>query len=329
MSAHFPTEIFHDFTVLSIPTKTNFRGIDHREVALFRGPQGWSEFAPFLEYVVDESAHWLKAAVSAAYKPWPQLYRESVPVNAIIPSVDPSRVSELLREVPGCTTVKIKVNAFDDGAALVEAVLAELPDAKIRLDVNGGWSLESAIHYLYEFHLRFGEIFEYIEQPCRELDDLKALKRETPFKIAADESIRKSLDNSFLDLGEYADIAMLKWAPVGGFDVAHQIMSEAGLPVVISSALDTGIGISHGLALAASFPKLDYACGFATVALLESDICAPAVIPSNGELVVERREPDLSLISKYQADAERRLWWENRVSEIWERHNFENKGEWI
>ena len=326
MSAHFPAEVFQDLTVLSIPTKTNFRGIDHREVALFRGEAGWSEFAPFLEYGVDESAHWLKAAVTAAYHPWPRLYRESIPVNAIIPSVDPARVSELLRSVAGCTTVKIKVNGFDDGAALIEAVLEELPDAKIRLDVNGGWSLENAIQYLYEFNLRFGEIFEYIEQPCKELHDLKALKREAPFKIAADESIRKSLDSSFLDLHEYVDIAMLKWAPVGGFDAAHEIISSAGLPVVISSALDTGIGISHGLALAASFPKLDYACGFGTVALLESDICAPAAIPVDGELLVERREPDEKLIATYRADAQRRVWWENRISEIWAAHNGE---EWL
>ena len=326
MSAHFPAEVFQDLTVLSIPTKTNFRGIDHREVALFRGSQGWSEFSPFLEYEVDEAAHWLKAAVNAAYRPWPTLYRESIPVNAIIPNVDPARVPELLSATPGCDTVKIKVNGFDDGAELVEAVLEVLPGAKIRLDVNGGWSLENAIQYLYEFHLRFGEIFEYIEQPCKELHDLKALKREIPFKVAADESIRKSLDSSFADLHEYADIAMVKWAPVGGFDAAHEIISSAGLPVVISSALDTGIGISHGLALAASFPKLDFACGFGTVALLESDICAPAAIPVMGELHVERREPNEKLINKYQADAERRVWWENRISEIWATHKGE---EWL
>ena len=317
MSTHFPAEIFNDFTVLSIPTKTNFRGINIREVALFRGPEGWSEFSPFLEYENSEAAHWLKAAVNAAYKPWPQLYRESIPVNAIVPNMEPAKVPALLANFRGCTTVKIKVNGFDDGAALVKAVLEELPDAKIRLDVNGGWSLENAIQYLYEFHLRFGEIFEYIEQPCRELHDLKALKRETPYKIAADESIRKELDSSFANLNEYVDIAMLKWAPVGGFDVAHEIISSAGLPVVISSALDTGIGISHGLALAASFPKLDFACGFGTIALLESDICEPAALPIHGELLVERRTPSERLINQYRAGADRVDWWKNRVTSIW------------
>lgn len=326
MNTHFPDEVFQEFTVLSIPTLTNFRGINHREVALFRGSEGWSEFAPFLEYEVAEAAHWLKASVRAAYKPWPKLYRESIEVNAIIPNIDAARVPELLAKFRGCTTVKIKVNAFEDGAALVEAVLQVIPDAKIRLDVNGGWSLRDAIEYLYEYHSRFGDIFEYIEQPCKDLFDLRQLKRETPFKIAADESIRKGLDNSFSELSEFADIAMLKWAPVGGFEVAHEIISSAGLPVVVSSALDTGIGIAHGAALAASFPKMDFACGLGTIALLESDICEPALLPENGAIAVERREPSERLMAKYAASEERRNWWKNRVTDIWNANRGE---EWL
>jgi len=326
MNTHFPDEIFQDFTVISIPTVTNFRGIDHREVALFRGSEGWSEFSPFLEYERSEASHWLKAAVRAAYRPWPKLYRESIRVNAIIPNIDPSEVAPLLKNFAGCTTVKIKVNEFEDGAALIEEVLAVIPDARIRLDVNGGWTLREAVENLYEYHSRFGDIFEYIEQPCRDLLDLRRLKRETPFKIAADESIRKNLDGSYAQLSEYADIAMLKWAPVGGFEVAHEIISSAGLPVVISSALDTGIGIAHGAALAASFPKLDFACGLATIPLLESDICEPALLPQNCEIVVERREPSERLIHKYRASEERAHWWKNRVSDIW---NNERGSEWL
>jgi O-succinylbenzoate synthase len=229
---------------------------------------------------------------------------------------------------PAAQRVKIKVDDFESGSELVEATLDFNPEAKIRLDVNEGWSLEAAMLHLYDYNLRFGNIFEYIEQPCKSLEDLKRLKREVPFKIAADESIRKNLNAHFEEFSQYADVAILKWQPVGGFESAHEIASRIGLPVVISSALETGVGISQSLALAGSFPQLDYACGLGTVSLFESDICEPAFTVANGFMEVRRAEPVPALLSKYQAASERVEWWQNRISAIWNSKDFRRGGEW-
>lgn len=312
----FPSTLFPEFTVVSIPTRTNFRGVTSREIALFRGEQGWSEFSPFLEYDKVESSSWLQAAFEGANEPWPHLYREKVAINATLPMVAVNQVQEILSGFNGCSTVKIKVDDFSTGSELVEEVLNILPEAKIRLDVNGSWSLNDALLYLYDFNLRFGNVFEYIEQPCKSLSDLASLKAEIPMKIAVDESIRKNLGSDFSSLREVADIAIMKWAPLGGIRAALLLADEIGLPVVVSSALDSGIGISHSLALAASFKELDYACGLGTVSLLESDICTKPAVVENGYLSVERREPDFSLIGKYVVGEDRLEWWKNRISEI-------------
>ena len=311
----FPSQIFGDFRVVSIPTKTNFRGINQREIALFQGSEGWSEFSPFLEYGPLEAFTWLTAAIEASNTPWPELYRQSIPINATLPHVAIDKVESILRSFEGCTTVKIKVSDFENSADLIEETLNCIPDAKIRLDVNGTWSLDEALLHLHDFNLRFGKVFEYIEQPCESLSDLAALKAEIPMKIAVDESIRKNLGSDFSTLSDVADIAILKWAPSGGFAAAHKLAEEVGLPVVVSSALDSGIGISHSLALAASFRDMNYACGLGTVALLESDIGSPAVIAHDGVLEGARREPDFALVEKYRASEERENWWKNRIIE--------------
>jgi O-succinylbenzoate synthase len=322
----FPANKFQDFTVVSIPTRTSFRGITFREAAIFRGTQGWSEFSPFLEYQKIESATWLRAALEGANTPWPHMYRKQVAVNATLPIVPVDQVAGILANFDGCTTVKIKVNDFESGSELVEETLNILPDAKIRLDVNGSWSLEEALLHLHDFHLRFGKVFEYIEQPCTSFEDLAKLKAEVPMKIAVDESIRKNLGSDFSNLRDIADVAIVKWAPTGGISAAHEIAKQTGLPIVVSSALDTGIGISHSLALAASFQSLEYACGLGTIALLESDICDPALIPQGGMIEVERKEPNFKLVEKYRATQERQDWWKNRVIEITE--NWMDGKEW-
>ena len=302
--------------VVSIPTRTNFRGITQREIALFCGDEGWSEFSPFVEYGADEASTWLKAALEGANKPWPPLYRDNIEINATLPNVKVDQVEAILKRFDGCTTIKIKIDDFATGAELVEEALNVIPDAKIRLDVNGSWSLDDALLHLYDFHLRFGNVFEYIEQPCESFDDLAKLKREIPMKIAVDESIRKNLGSNLGSLKDVADVAIIKWAPSGGISAAHHIAETVGLPVVVSSALDSGIGISHSLALAASFKDLDYACGLGTISLLESDICTPPAVVSGGVMSVERREPDFALVEKYRAGADRVDWWKNRITEI-------------
>ena len=311
-------EIFNDLTVVAIPTRTSFRGITVREAALFRGPAGWSEFAPFVEYNEVQSEPWLNAALEGAYKPWPELKQSNIGINATLPKVEISRVSEILQKFPGAKTVKIKVDDFEKDSELVEAALDFNPDFKVRLDVNGGWDLEAALLNLYNYNLRFGKVFEYIEQPCSEIADLIKLKAEIPMKIAIDESIRKALESDFSDAKNFADIAIIKWAPSGGISRANHLIEKIGLPVVISSALDTGIGISHGLALAATQSELSFDCGLATLSLLESDVVTPALEIVDGSILVSRTTPDENLISKYLASADRRIWWQNRIEKIWE-----------
>ena len=311
-------EIFKNLTVVAIPTRTNFRGVTIREAALFRGAAGWSEFSPFIEYADVEAEQWLYAALEGANTPWPELKRSSIGINATLPNVEIDRVPEILNRFPGAKTVKIKVDDFENDCELVEAALDFNPDFKIRLDVNGGWSLETALLNLYNYYLRFGKVFEYIEQPCLEIADLKELKKEIPMKIAIDESIRKALTSDFSGANEFADIAIIKWAPSGGITRAKKLIEKIGLPAVISSALDTGIGISHGLALAASQNTLSFDCGLATTSLLESDVIAPPLEITAGTIAVNRSSPDEKLVAKYLASADRRLWWQNRIERIWE-----------
>ena len=303
-----------DLSILSLPLRNKFRGITVREVAIFRGPCGWSEFGPFLEYGDDEAAIWMQAALQAAREPWPEIFRSRIPVNATLPVVEPGLVGQILERFPGCETVKIKVDDFERGALVVAEVLNINANMKIRLDVNGGWEADQAISNLLEYHLRFGNVFEYVEQPCLSLGELARVKPEVPIPIAADESIRKNLGDDFQNFSRYADIAILKWQPVGGFSAAHRIAEQIGLPVVISSALETGVGISHGLALAASFENSSLACGLGTVALFENDICNPPTLVEDGYLEVKRRVP--SDYERYLAPADRREHWEQRILRV-------------
>jgi O-succinylbenzoate synthase len=300
-----------DLLVLSIPLRNTFRGIDVREVALFRGSTGWSEFSPFLEYDDQESATWMRAALEAANEPWPELFHDRIAINATLPLVTPEEVGAILERFPGSTTVKMKINSFLESEGVVEEVLSLNPTMKIRLDVNGGWSASEAISELSAFHDRFGGVFEYVEQPCSSVEELARVKAECAIPIAADEAIRKHLDGNFEDFSRYADLAILKWQPLGGFKAAHVLAREIGLPVVVSSALETGIGISHGLALAASFQNLNRACGLGTVALFEADISLPTALVEGGFLDVQRREP--VGFERYLASPEREEHWKRRI----------------
>ena len=196
----------------------------------------------------------------------------------------------------------------------MEEVLTIDPDLKIRLDVNAGWSDTAAISNLLEYHLRFGNVFEYVEQPCATLKELAQVKNEVPIRIAADESIRKNLSADFDNFSRYADFAIIKWQPVGGFKAAHKLAELIGLPIVVSSALETGIGMSHGLALAGSFKSAPLASGLGTVALFDGDVCEPATVVRNGFIEVKRREPDL--LERYLASPERILHWKQRILRV-------------
>ena len=308
-------EIFQDLEVLSIPTTTNFRGINRRELVIFRGTNGWSEFSPFIEYDDAESKTWLHASLEAAYKPAPKLYKEKININATLPVVAPEKVPNILNRFPGVKTIKIKVDSFEKDADLVEAALDFMPDAKIRLDVNGGWDLKNALLNLHDFHMRFGSVFEYIEQPCNAISELKELKKEVPMKIAVDESIRKFINDDHSELGECADFAIIKWQPTGGISKALKLVNEIGLPVVISSALESGIGLSHGLNLASAL-SVEFGCGLGTANLLSSDIVNEDLEIIDGQIEVKVRTPNQEKIEKYRASDERRTWWINRIERI-------------
>ena len=307
--------------VVSIPVKANFRGINFREIALFEGPAGWSEFSPFIEYSNKESSTWLKAAIEGATKEPPKPIRDQVEINATLPNVKVSEVKELLAGFNGCNTIKIKINDFETDQALLIECLKEIPKAKFRLDVNGGWALEEAIANVQSYEKAFGSLIEYIEQPCTDFADLNSLRNSTGIKIAVDESIRKYLAGDLARIKEVADIAIIKWAPTGGIDAALEVIEKIGLPVVISSALDSSVGISHGLSLAEAIPNLYGACGLGTVCLFEGDVTSNPLMPING--IIKNRKVIPDRIEEFKAESGRQKWWQDRANAVYEGGNFE------
>ena len=299
--------------VVSIPMRVPFRGVLHREAALLRGPAGWGEFAPFPEYDDAESARWLAAALEAACIGWPAPVRTSVPVNATVPAV--SDVVGVLARFPGCTTAKVKVaqagQTLADDVARVASVRSALgPSGHVRVDANAGWTLSQArraLDALAPYDL------EYAEQPCASLADLAAL-RGRGVLIAADESVRKAEDPLRVARLGAADLLVLKVAPLGGVAAALDIARLCGLPVVVSSALDTSVGIAAGVALAAALPDLPYACGLATTSLMAADVVRPSLDGAGGFLPVGAARPDPSLLSALAAPPDRQRWWRERLS---------------
>ena len=303
--------LLESMRVIALPTKTNFRGINVREVALFQGEYGWGEFSPFLEYDYQECAPWLMCAIEAATKPRPQLYRNSVRVNGTIPATnDKSVVKSLVETYQGVKTFKVKVgdNLGEDIVRLAQ-IRSLGRDIKIRIDVNGLWSVQDALTNLYAFYEEVGP-FEYVEQPCATLEELRELKASIhiPLKIAVDEALRKAKDPFAIDLSGAADFVMLKVQPLGGIARAHQLAEHHKLPVVVSSALESAVGINYGLQLAASFPEMNFDCGLGTGSLLRADVASLPIV--NGEIEITEVEPDFN---GYEVAPERYEWWKNRV----------------
>ena len=314
-------EILASLQVLSLPTRTNFRSVTKREVALFKGPNGWGEFSPFLEYQPAEAAYWLGAGIEAAFGDLPKLQREQIEINATLPAVDSKvDVAEILSWYPGAKVVKIKVG--DDLAldiARIKNALSVNPDYRIRLDVNGGWTVKEAESAVAQIIEEVGiECLEYIEQPVATLEELRELK--LPIPVVGDEVIRKAKDPFAIDLKDAVDILMLKVSPLGGVKRAMQIAEHHELPVVVSSALESAVGISHGIRLAASLPDLKFACGLGTGRLLANDVLELPIV--DGKMNVCAVNP--SGLANYQATPDRIKWWENRIHdsfEVWQARN--------
>jgi o-succinylbenzoate synthase len=283
-----------DPVVWSIPMRTRFRGIDVREGVLLRGAAGWGEWSPFWEYDVAECVPWLAAAREAADLGWPAPLRTSVPVNVTVPAVGPQAAVDLVAASAGCRTAKVKVaepgQTEADDLARVEAVRDALgPDGRVRVDANGGWDVDTAVRMVALLD-RVG--LEYVEQPCRTVEELAAVRRRVDVPVAADESIRRVDDPLRVARLEAADIAVLKVQPLGGVRACLRIAEQLGLPVVVSSALESSVGIAAGLALAAALPDLPYACGLATLQLLTGDVTSAPLRVVDGALPVVRPEPD-------------------------------------
>jgi o-succinylbenzoate synthase len=305
--------------VFSIPMATRFRGITVREGVLLRGEAGWGEWSPFLEYDAEVAEAWLRCAEEAAAADWPAPARESVPVNATVPVVDPEAAHALV-VASGCTTAKVKVadpgSVLAEDLARVEAVRDALgPSGKVRVDANGAWTVDEAVRAIAALD-RAGGGLEYVEQPCATVEDLAACRRRVEVPIAADESIRRAADPYRVRDLEAADIAVLKVQPLGGVRACLRIAEDLGMPVVVSSALETSLGLAAGVALAAALPTLDHACGLATRSLLTADVAAPGLVPVNGALPLGVPLVVTDLLDAVAAPPERVAWWERRLAAV-------------
>ena len=297
--------------VVALPTKTNFRGIDVREVALFQGQYGWGEFSPFLEYGYEECAPWLASAIEAATKPRPKLYRNSVRVNGTIPALNsPADIERIVDSFPGVQTFKVKAgDSLPEDIARLAKVRSLRPKAKLRIDVNGNWSVQEAITSLRAIYENIGPL-EYAEQPCATVEELRELKEKlvVDIRIAGDEVLRKSADPFAVELSGAIDVLMLKVQPLGGISRAHKLAEHHKLPVVVSSALESAVGINYGLQLAASFPEMNFDCGLGTGSLLAADIATLPIV--DGEIEITDVEPEFS---GYEVAPDRYEWWKDRV----------------
>jgi O-succinylbenzoate synthase len=316
-------ELTADIHVVRLPMRVPFRGVVEREVLLLHGPAGWGEFAPFVEYDDHESARWLASAIDAAWHAAPPPVRASVPVNATVPAVSPDEVASVLERFPGCTTVKVKVaqrgQSLSDDVSRVAQVRALIGSAgRVRVDANGAWSVDDAARALAAL-ARYD--LEYAEQPCASLDDLGALRRSLAAQgvdvlVAADESIRKAEDPFRVATSGSADIVVVKVAPLGGVARALEVARACGLPAVVSSALDSSVGIAAGVALAAALPQLPFACGLGTVGLFARDVAARPLRPVDGRIDVlsaQHVTPDAARLVEVAAPADRERWWRERL----------------
>lgn len=328
-------EILEAAVVVSVPMRTRFRGQTAREVMLFRGPAGWAEFGPFTEYGAHEASQWLAGGIEAAFAGLGTALRTSIPVNATVPAVAADHVGSVLGsygELETIQTVKVKVaepgQSIDDDVARVRAVRKLLPDAGLRVDANGAWSLEEAVRALGRIIEAAGEL-EYAEQPVAGVEPLaqlrEALQRaKVQVRIAADEAVRKVEDPLRVARLGAADLIVVKAPPLGGVQRALDVVAESGLDAVVSSALDTSVGLTAGLALAARLPQLPYACGLGTVAMFSAELVDRPLTPTGGQIHVpvdttgrsqqiRAPEPNAELLQRHRASDARQQWWRTRL----------------
>lgn len=306
----------------ALPLAQPFRGLTVREGVLVEGPAGWGEFAPFADYTDEAASWWLDAAVEAAFGEWPQPVRRTVEVNAIVPALAPAEAASLAVAAvvrDGCRTVKVKVGDVDDVARVhaVRAALDEVaPGCALRIDANGSWSVDEAVARLRVLQ-PLG--LEYVEQPCRSTADLRRVRRAVDVPIAVDETVRQADDPLAVRVADHADLAILKVGPLGGVARALRIAEVIGVPVIVSGALDSAVGLAAGVALAAALPGPVRASGLGTGALLAADVRRAPWRPTDGSLDVVRVAPDPEALQAAvdALPAERAQAWRVRVEAAW------------
>lgn len=297
------------------PLRTRFRGIDVRDGVLVRGPAGWGEFSPFWDYDDAQSRRWWASAVESATVGWPAPLRSSVPVNCIVPAVGPEQAHAIVT-ASGCRTAKVKVaepgqTAADDEAR-VEAVRDALgPAGGLRVDANAAWDVDTAVARIRALD-RW--TLEYVEQPCASVEELVALRRRVDVRVAADEVVRRAVDPAGVDLREACDVVVLKVQPLGGVRAALEVAQAHGLPCVVSSALESSVGLAAGVALAAALPELPFACGLGSLALFTADVSSSPLLPVDGALPVGAVVPDA--LDAVAADPETDRRWRERLERV-------------
>jgi O-succinylbenzoate synthase len=306
--------------VYAIPMRTRFRGITVREGVLVRGPAGWGEFSPFWDYDDEESAGWWRATLEAAHDGFPAPVRDRIPVNVTVPAVDAETAHRIVRGSGGCRTAKVKVAepGQDVGAeiARLEAVRDALgPGGAIRVDANAAWDVPTAVERLRVLDRAAGGL-EYAEQPVPTVAELAAVRRAVSVPIAADESIRRAADPLAVARAEAADVVVLKVQPLGGVRACLELAERVGLPVVVSSALETSVGLAAGIALAAALPDLPYACGLATAQLLTADVVGDPLLPVDGAIAVARPALDPALADAVRAPDDVARRWLDRLGRV-------------
>ncbi|EHR62198.1 o-succinylbenzoate synthase [Saccharomonospora cyanea] len=323
-SAHDPLAAVESVRVYAIGMRTRFRGITVREGMLLRGPTGWGEFCPFDDYTDAGSVPWLAAAVEQCTGHWPAPVRDRVPVNCTVPAVGPDAAHEIVAR-SGCHTAKVKVadraGSLGEDQARVEAVRSALgPDGAIRVDANAAWDVETAVRHIRVLDRSAGGL-EYVEQPCRTVAELAQVRRRVDVRIAADESIRRADDPLRVAVAEAADVAVLKCLPLGGVHRALRVAEACGLPCVVSSALETSVGLAAEVALAAALPELPFACGLGTLSLLDGDVVPPSTglrqVDGFVSVPATKPEPDPVLVDAYApTDPVTAARWLSRLSRV-------------
>ena len=339
------TDLLPRLHVLKLPMVTRFRGITEREIVLFEGPDGWAEFSPFTEYATAESSRWLQAALEfAGYLPAPTALAEPpataaedryVAVNATLPACPPAEVAGILARFGAVPTVKAKVaehgiDSLPEDLERLREFRRLCPATTLRLDANAGYSLAEALTAcaeLAQFDL------QYFEQPVASVEDMARLREqlsdhEVPVVLAADESIRRAVDPLRVAALGAAEVIIVKAQPLGGIAAAQSVIEACGLPAVVSSALESSVGLAAGAQLAANLPRTQQsleilgerpACGLGTARFFAEDVVSAdlSLHPVDGQIPVTRIVPDPDRLEALSVDARRFDWWAQRLQESW------------